>query len=443
MIEILRRIGLIIGIPLALVVLTRPADNLCAVKIVDWQDGHGVGYSHRAELRRAWNELANRPEPNSEAAIAARRTIDRIVAAETEGRLVRVRGPMWQKLRDALAQGEHGRPNSWAARSSQSGSTDEIYFRFNEEPFRQLPAAVREPGTFHYLLLEDAEPPVHLLVSATSPHGVAYFAPRGMAYPYHHWAYWIFLAMLVPYVLLPWPRAPQLGFVYATRGQTFAADLAGTVLYAGFVGVWAMLVASPSGPAGDFSGLLIITIILWGFACGGLVIYGVAAWYATKSAELVDEQITFRTLFSAETYRIADIVAIDMFTKSQRVAKGFKILGGLLTLLNWRAAAPTLLLHTAEDRLRFRIRNGREITFGSLALSQCGPLLGALRTRGAELDASVYSHYECEPDDEAFTGSSPPTGSLVGIYLVISLVAAGLLYCAVTSWPPPLPPLAG
>jgi hypothetical protein len=442
--EIFRRVGLLLGIPAALLLYAWPANDLISLRAVDWSSSDDVSHSRRSAYRTALRMLADSPGGAGPEAVAAKEFIAQAIAAETAGRLWRTESASWTAVARALEEGRRGDNSAaaWEARRGMNGSHDDLYFRMWEPPAVELPADWLGQKGLVYVLVEAASPQRYVMVMPVSPTGVAYSAPRHLAYPYRNSAFWLGLVILAPYVLTPWPRGPGIGIVYATRGQTFAADLVGTILYASFIGMWAMLMFSPSGPAGDVSGAIIITLILWAFGLTGVLLYGVAIWYACKRLELVDDDLVYSTWHGVVRHQVRDLIGIDSYVKPQPVFKWFKIIGAMVSLLNWRALSPTLILTTEEDRLRFRFANGEEIGFGALPLEAAGPLIGALRARGVCVDRSVYERYGCKPTDAAFTGPAPVTGTLVWMYVVVGLVATGLVYGALQTLHPALPRIA-
>jgi hypothetical protein len=292
----------------------------------------------------------------------------------TEGRLLRMEGQAWLDLREeAAALGEQG------------------YFLPDQHPLDEI--ARRLDGSFTYVELEQGGATVYLDVTLVRP-GDFPRAPAHLQFPLRQFALAVFLAGLSGYLMIPWPRHDPDVVAYARFTGALLPDLGvGMVLLGLFFGLpWFIIPhqAHVSHPLVLDGGWIILTLVMWGLSLFGLAIHAVAAWYEAWCIHIGADHLIMESICGAERVPFADIERLTM--GSRKPPRALILAGLLVSLLNWRAAGPTLLAAGRKDPVACLVtRDGRRRTFGLTALCNADRLVASLQQAGVAVDPGLLS----------------------------------------------------
>jgi hypothetical protein len=350
---IVRRLVLIAGTLVGIIFAFWPRPVLYRIGITDFaqrQRGE-YGWTNRREM-----ELAD------------------YIKDRTEGRLLRVEGQAWQDLyKDVAALGEQG------------------YFLPDQRPLDDI--AHHFDGSFTYVALEQGSTAVYLDVTLVRP-GDFPKAPASLQYPLRRFALGVFLAALLGYLLIPWPKPDPDVVAYARFTGTLLPDLGVGVVLVGlfFALPWFIVPhqAHVSHPLVLDGGWIILTVIMWGMSLFGLAIHAVAAWYEAWCIHIGADHLIMESIWGVERVPFADIEKLTM--GSREPPRALIIAGLLISLLNWRAAGPTLLAAGRKDPVACLVtRDGRRRTFGATALCNADRLVASLQQAGVAVDPDLLS----------------------------------------------------
>ncbi len=329
--------------------------------------------------------------------------LEDFIARETKDRLIVAQDDAWGGFFDAFDQAVAGRLPEWQHRLNVGWSAgSQVYFRPDEEQVSDVAEALNDDRPFVYLALAG---PMgarygarYLGVTYMRPRDMLDDAPPGLLYPYRAFSLWLVLIGLAAYILLPRRKHDPQALVYATARAIVLPDILG-FLFAGFFFALPFFIvpANDSNPdvLNPDSGWLILTLVMWAFAAAGVVILAIAARYAAFSILPDPDAVAVTTWRGAARYLYADMQRAQPYVR--RMSKGWIGLGVLATLLNWRAAGPTLLLATNESQgIEVALRDGRAWRVAIDALEGVDRLLDILREKGVEIDPALQRRRDTE-----------------------------------------------
>lgn len=350
---IARRLLLMAGTILGIVFALRPQAQLYRVGVTD--------FAERQRNEHGWTGRRQM-------------TLSDYIRDRTEGRLLRKDGQAWLDLYTQVATGGEDR-----------------FFRPNRPPLDEL--AGHLDGVFTYVALEHQGDTVYLDVTLTKP-GDWPAAPASLRYPMRRFALAAFLAGLLGYLLIPWPKLEPDVVAYSRFTAALLPDLGlGTVLMGMFFALPWFIVTHQAGTSHPLvvpGGWIVLTLILWGMSLFGPAIYVVAAWYETWRLRIGQDHLTMESLRGVEQIPFADI---ERLTQGVRKPPRWLVrMGMLVSLLNWRAAGPTLLAAGRSDPvLCLVMRDGRHRTIGLTGVRHVERLIAALQQAGVAVDPDLLS----------------------------------------------------
>lgn len=417
--EVLRRMAVLIALPVGALMISWPASSLLALSGVDWEvkRGHEIAALLSDEARRDLNVY---------------------IRERTEGHLVTLSGDQWQtfirQVRETLA----GRPPTPAWNAAVEWS--EYYHKVRRaylDPGASLPAKLSAlpemTSGYAYLTLEGEESARPGLLLERVDFGVTNSgAPQYLIFPLRHAGWWWILGGVLIYGLIPWRRPTANQFCPITPGMSFLIDLVGVILYGTFLGTWSKLILEPSIPGhGEWSQIVVFTIIFGGLALAGVAILIVALWYITFCFEWDDDGLRLRTLLGDKVQPWEDIQGLNLQPIVYRFAKRFRAVALFLSVFNWRIAGPALLMQTESVCLHLSTREGDgwRVDMGNLSPQGLAGLVNALRSRGIPVSPQVV-----RLSTSADAAKHRPR--ILPIYVAISVLAAFVIYALWRTMPP-------
>jgi len=409
--EIVRRLALFIAIPIGALMIAWPASSLLGISGIDWE-------------AQRHHEIASLLSEE------ARRDLNVYIREQTEGHIVTLPADQWQDFIGQVRETLAGRPptpawNAAAERSEYYHKVRMIYFDPSEPLPAKLSALPEMALGYAYLRLEGEEsapPGLHLqrLDWSITHSG----APQYLIYPLRHAGWWVILAGVLIYALVPWPGPAANEYCPITPRMAFLIDLVGVILYGTFLGIWSNLILEPGIPGhGEWSQIVVFTLVFWGMALAGMAIFVVALWYITFRLQWDDEGLRQRTLYGEKFQNWADIEGLSLQPKVYRFAKRVRAVALLFSVYNWRLAGPTLLMQTESACLHLSTREGEgwNVDLGNLSPQGLARMVNKLLERGIPVSPEVVELSTCV-DEETHQSR------LLAIYLVLALLTALVAY---------------
>jgi len=366
--EIVRRVVLVVGLMGAV---------WCAV------------WPRAALIRVSAADFAGRQKRRPKFFDDARLPLGEYIARQTEDRLVQVDGPAWEAALGAANAAHAGElvGAAWGPRLGTDYARRSLYFRPDEAPVSSVAAGLSNARPFTYVALPGGAPTRYLSVNWHSPREASGHAPTSLLYPRRRLALWVALAALALYIVLPWPRVPPGTVRYSRVRGGVLPDVVGLMLTGVFFAPPLLIIPSVTSSPRLLDvegGWIVLTLLFWLLAGFGLAIHAMAAWYTRYQIRVLADGLERVTLWGRDRVAFADIESVAAApTEPPRwlVRAGF-----VMSLVNWRALGPTLLVASRSDsHLELRCRDGRRLRVGLTALLGVDGLLRALRDAGIAL----------------------------------------------------------
>ena len=327
--------------------------------------------------------------------------LEAYVAQKTAGRLVTVEGSRWADLLQAARATSAGNPpdDAWARRRGQGWLYEgSVFFRLDEAPLNEISGALTEGAPFAYLALAGSAPAEFLGVTLLGAGDVVDGAPAHLAFPWRRFSVWLALLAAAIYALLPRAQHPPEALTYSRLRAVVLPDLLGFLLFGMFFAlpVYVIPRASPAGNLFDVEGGWIwLTAFTWLMAAFGLVILGVAAWYAAFELLALADRLRVTNLFRRQEVLYRDMVSVSAYTiKPPR----WLMVGGLVvSLFNWRALGPTLAASRERQGLEIVCHDGQRLRVSVDALAGLERLHAAFQQHGVTLTPEAQALLSCEP----------------------------------------------
>jgi len=350
---IVRRVLLVTGTIVALTFALWQRSELYRVETVD--------FASRQQAEPGWSGRQQK-------------SLQDYIAERTEGRLLHKTGPAWLALYQEFSSAGQYRffLPSWTPLHELAGGFD---------------------GSFTDVALEDDGQVRYVGVTAWHP-GDFPAPPARLCYPWRWLASAVFLAGLVGYILIPWPRRRPHVVAYARLTSALLPDLViGMLLVGMFYAIpWFVVPnhAHSSHPLVVEGGWIVLTVVMWGFCLFGLAIYVTAAWYEVLRVEVAGDHLVMESMRAMERIDFADIERADLAVREP--PRALVKAGLLVSLLNWRALGPTLLVASRQDRvIELVLRDGRRRRLGLTGLCHLDRLTSALQLAGVAVDPGLTS----------------------------------------------------
>ena len=352
--ELLRRLLLVICTLAAVSALLSPAPVLYHVEQPDF-----AGELARHPYR--WEHKGQTPE--------------QYMREETRGLVLALPAGKWQAIAERL----------------RSGS--EVYLRADAPVIRDVIDQWDANHSTLYLRAEGTPAGQLLRISRLTP-GSSWFSRAPFLYRHPHalWSPLLFLAGLLFYIFLPRRRFDGDTLCY---GAGFAAvvgpDLVAWLFVTGFftLGLGVGLSAAPGGLSTLLScGLIIPMLVLWAFPLFGLYLFRIAARYAGTGLRCNGGRLIYYAPSGTQTVSAGEVDSVRL--GHWRASRWLTRLGLLVSLLNWRAAGPTLLNASRHDPLlEVHLKNGLVWPFVLTGACNLEPLVACLVHEGISVDRAL------------------------------------------------------
>lgn len=429
LIEFFRRIILLGGLLATTWLALMPAPALVRVEAIDFtQQQQRRSRSLREDLRRLGAMTGI--DATAEADRLQRKSLDEYIAAQTRDRLVVVPSNAWNPFFRSIEDNLAGQSESLAFhRSSGTGSTY-LYFKPDDLPTPDVLARIRGADPFTYVQMDGTSRHLGIVYQRTSD--AWRYAPSWLMYPSRPMAVWAFIAALVGYALLPWPRIAPNALVYSRTRSIVVPDLLGACMAAAFFALPFLVLTANLSSSEEFAllsfdgGWAWLTIILWAFVIGGISISAVSLWYATFALLLEEDGLRRVTLFGQRHWPYSQMVAVEPAHWSP--PRWFKILMLIGAVLSPRHAGAMILGSTRESwGIRIGCRDGQALTVWLQYMPGFERLFHALKRAGVPLNAELNQII----DDDLASGGPPqtaisPRARIIGFALLTVMIAAAL-----------------
>jgi hypothetical protein len=431
--EILRRVVFVGGILAATWLVAATGGPLWRVRDVRFEE------LQKSEAGRMAGSLAMMsresgmsvdPELNT----AATESLDAYVAGKITGRLIVEEGPEWQAFFDDVSATLSGKSPVFLGGLSDGTGTSYLYFPGDAIPLARLVPQLNNSNRFSYVTLQEPGRKRYLDVLHQSPGDAMRYAPSPLIYPGRKYAVWVFIASVLAYAFLPWPKFGPRTLSYSRGAAVVVPDLLGAALAAFFFVIPVLVIGSEfHGPllAGLFDfelGWIWLTVVMWVLAAFGLGITATALWYSLACVTLLPQGLRWRTFFGSNECAYSEIERVDQAVFA--LPRWLKTVMFLAGFLNWRLAGALWIGATQENRgIKLRLKDGRSFKVWLDYMDGLVHVFRELKAAGVpmspDLAKSVDEWMAEFPDDEPWPNASRRRSRL-GLVLVALAVIVPL-----------------
>ncbi len=243
-----------------------------------------------------------------------------------------------------------------------------VYFGLHDPRLRDWLGHPAMSRGYAYLRLQGTDGPPRFQASRLNA-SLARSAPIALPHPYRYLGWSVVLVGLIFYAVVPWPRRSAKQFSPMSPCNAFLADSVGYALLGTFIATWAALVNSRNLPGyGEWSQIIVFTLVLWGMALSGAVILAVVVRYLSWRLKWDEQGIVVETLFQNRRLNWQEVKHFKLQPIEYRIAERIRILGWLLILFQPRAAGPVLAMQTKSTALCLETDRGSyRVDLGNLS----------------------------------------------------------------------------
>ncbi len=346
---ILRRLLLVAGILLSVTLILRPSPVIYRVAATD--------FAEKQKNRPAWHS-------------ARQLSLSEYIKKTTEDRLLIVESQAWLELLH------------WC-----QTATDWILLTSSEMPWTV--EQERQARDFTYVQMQENGVPFYLDVTVVRP-GDYTPVPTKLRYPSRSKGLWILAVAVLGYILIPWNKGDPQVIDYQRFRGALLPDILGVMLLVLFFGLPWLIVPSTSGVSNPLNpeGMPVITIVLWCMALFGLGLIAVACRYEAWSLKISPNELLINNLTGTESLAFN---AIESLTEiPYEPPKALVRLGLLMSLINWRALGPTLLVASRNDfQIVITLKDGTTRKFVRTLLRNINAMVAACKTAGITVDVEL------------------------------------------------------
>jgi hypothetical protein len=218
-----------------------------------------------------------------------------------------------------------------------------------------------------------------------------YLGPVAMRFPWRHLAWLPLLGGLLVYLALPRRRLPTATIRYP-GWRVVLTDVVWLLVFVPFFALPVLIVGAFQPALMAWSAL---TAVFWLFACAGLFLLYIAAWYAVFSVDLAPSALSLTTLTGRHTVAFAEVAAFSRVRHRPPVWLVRAL--WLVAVLGRRGSGQALLLSQAETGgLALTLWDGGRVYFWITDTLGSPALAGAKRIETALTAAGVAFRPEVE-----------------------------------------------
>jgi len=443
-IELLRRLLFVGGILCAAWFVVITDGSLWRVKDVRFDE------LQKSEVNRMANSLKTLSRESgmafdSSLNPAATQSLDAFIADQTKDRLIRVDGSEWPVFFDDVAATLSGKSTTFSSGLSEDTGTSYLYFPPAASPLQSLASQVNQSHVFSYVALPQNGQTRYLEVLAQAPKDAMHYAPASLVYPERKLAVWVFLAAVLSYALLPWPKYGPRTLSYCQRRfrSVVLPDILGVILIAFFVIIPVLVISSNydspilNGLFDVETGWVWLTVAMWTLAA---LLFGVtltALWYSVFWLTLLPEGIRYKTLFGIRECAYSDIERVDP-ARLSLLPRWLKIVMILAGFLNWRLMGIFLVGATRESHgIRILRKDGSSFHLWLDYLDGLGRVFRELRRANVPMASELVQYVDQQlaefPGEEPWPNANRRRSVLLPVLLALTVT----LSLGIHFWPSP------
>ncbi len=331
--EIIRRLFLVGGLFLAVVLFTYAPTRILRLSAIDFVEEHqrwhapsrgfGVMEAAREVIRRQRGDIP----------------LEQFVREKTKDRVITVDTPDWAQYFDRLSA------PTYAPSTSRPANLPPRHYHFIPAslPPAQALASQFDHDPFRYLLLQSPSGIRCLGATLLAPREASQSgADSTLVYPRRRWAPWVALAGLAAYVLMPRMKRIPDALAFGRISGVVLPDIMGLILAGLFFTLPFLIVPSIDDctSAEMFSAdRFWFFLIFWPFCLAGLTILWFASLYASLQIVLEPEGLLWVTPARSEAIPFDQIESVRPV--DQRSPRWLVVLGFILIFFTWRAIVPS------------------------------------------------------------------------------------------------------
>jgi len=319
-------------------------------------------------------------------------TLEEFFHRRSDDRRLRVDGPKWAAfhaaVRVATEKGEGD--GELLARRGRGRYQDQLYYLPDEAPIAEVADSLGESRPLIYLAVGGEGPAAPTLtLDRVESYDTAGRAPAWLQSPHRNLAMWLALGGLLCYLLLPRRTRTAETIRYALPSAIVIPDFLGAGLLLMFFGLPFMVASTNSGSLFDLDEPWWILGVVCAFMClAPLAILFISTRNASFWAETKEDSLVVHRWARPREIPYGEMEILRGI--QWRTPSWVRLLGGLLSLVNWRAAAPTLMFgHGKGNGLDLVLKNGSVERFWLSGLLGWDRLVGALDRHGVALAEDV------------------------------------------------------
>ncbi|MDD2585021.1 MAG: hypothetical protein PHT79_01665 [Syntrophomonadaceae bacterium] len=366
-IELWRRVALLLGILVGLALFFYVAPAMISVTAVDWEQ------EQADELKSSSGFVTGEDRRLSQLPLTE------YIALKTEGNVKEVNPEQWTDFFAKVSLASNGQWNNSPYENRISKQDKDpfwkptrpvpVFFKPEELPYQEwglVPAenariflAVNNEGITSYLRL-DYEDYQSTVTAMSKPYRAA---PGWLYHPYRLLGIGFIITGLLFYLFLPRRKRQPEDIAYAS-GRLIAGDIVALIILVLFYGL-AFLING--GTVQSVTGLWPISLIMWFFALFGVLLLYYSAWYASYQIELTPEALYLVTFKGVRECCFNEMASVELVSlRNPGWFRKLFIALALLSLVGGRsspqpAGSALLAASAAYDGLEIRGHGGKPI----------------------------------------------------------------------------------
>jgi hypothetical protein len=435
MLEIIRRLCLLVGVLATALAIVKPTDALFRVRDVNFakrqkQEGARMRQDIKMMSRVSGMELdPNDPQINT----APTLTLEQYIEKKTKNSLIEVSGGQWTQFFNDVDQTLAGKTTTFARHLDvdRHSSLYMLYFNTDYGPLKELQSKLDDKNVFTYVAMRDGDKLRYIEVLYQRPQSAYHDAPNWLLYPLRKNAVWCFILGLLVYAAIPWYRKAADELRYSTARAMVVPDIVGAIMTVFFFALPILVIttnARSSEPVDIFgftNGWWPLTAVMWLLACGGLATLFVSLWYACYTLKITATGFRRSRLPGADDYAFADMMSIG--PAKWAWPWWLRILVILISLARPRLTGAVILGAFEEAYgIAIRMKDGRTLKIWMTHLPGFARIFHALRKANVPMDAELAKTID-EDLANAEPESKPGKGGKIAAGILMTLAILGAL----------------